>query len=97
MKTTDQMIDYLSHLVAKFPIISIEDGLDQSDWTGFAKLVERLGQTVQLVGDDLFCTNPTITQKGIEKNVANAVLVKVNQIGTLTETLETIKLAKAAG
>lgn len=96
-KTTDQMIDYLESLVKKYPIISIEDGLAENDWDGWAKLVERLGKTTQIVGDDLFCTNPRIANEGIQKKVANAVLIKLNQIGTLTETLQTITMAKNAG
>lgn len=96
-KTSNQMISYLKSLVDKFPIISIEDGLDQSDWEGFAKLVEVLGKRVQIVGDDLFCTNPEITSDGVERQVANSVLIKLNQIGTLSETLKTIKIAENAG
>lgn len=96
-KTTDQMIAYLKSLVDKFPIVSIEDGLDQSDLEGFSKLVQVLGQRVQIVGDDLFCTNPEITAQGVQRQLANSVLVKLNQIGTLSETLKTIKIADKAG
>jgi enolase len=78
----------------KYPIVSIEDGLDENDWDGWKILTERLGKKIQLVGDDLFVTNPKILKEGIEKKIANSVLIKVNQIGTLTETLETIKLAQ---
>lgn len=86
--------DYLGDLVRQYPIISIEDGLDESDWEGWAYLTQKLGKTVQLVGDDLFVTNPKILQEGIDKNIANAILIKFNQIGTLSETLDAIYLAK---
>lgn len=89
--------DYLGDLVRQYPIISIEDGLDESDWDGWAYLTEKLGKTVQLVGDDLFVTNPKILQEGIDKNIANAILIKFNQIGTLSETLDAIYLAKQNG
>ena len=95
--TSDQMIDYWEELVDKYPIISIEDGLDQEDWDGWVKLTERLGDRVQLVGDDLFVTNTARLKKGIELGAANAILIKVNQIGTLTETLDAIETAKRAG
>ncbi|MEM7366533.1 MAG: phosphopyruvate hydratase, partial [Pseudomonadota bacterium] len=78
-------------------IISIEDGLDEGDWEGWAQLTRQIGDRVQLVGDDLFVTNPVILKEGIDKQVANAILVKLNQIGTLTETLEAIRMAKSAG
>ncbi|MDQ0514032.1 enolase [Mycoplasmoides fastidiosum] len=97
VKTSQEMIDYLVSLVNRYPIISIEDPLDETDWDGFEALVAALGNRVQIVGDDLFCTNPKITAEGVTKNLANAVLVKVNQIGTLSETLETIRIAKNAG
>jgi len=84
-------------LVDKYPIISIEDGLDQEDWDSWVKLTERLGDRVQLVGDDLFVTNTARLKKGIELGAANAILIKVNQIGTLTETLDAIETAKRAG
>lgn len=97
VKTEDEMIDWLEELVNKYPIISIEDGLDENDWEGWAKLTERLGKKVQLVGDDLFVTNTKKLEKGISEGVANAILIKVNQIGTLTETLNAIEMAKEAG
>lgn len=90
-------VEYLADWVDKYPIISIEDGLDEGDWDGWKIMSDRLNDTIQLVGDDLFVTNPKIVQKGIDNGIANSVLVKVNQIGTLTETLETIQLAHAAG
>lgn len=96
-KTTDEMIDYLKELVAKYPIISIEDGLSENDWEGFAKLKAEIGNKVQIVGDDVFCTNPRILEQGIDKNIANAILIKLNQIGSLSETIETILIAKKAG
>ena len=89
--------DYLADLVDRYPILSIEDGLDESDWDGWAYLTKILGDRIQLVGDDLFVTNPAILKKGIDEGVANSILIKVNQIGTLSETLEAIKLARAAG
>ena len=97
VKTENEMIDWLEELVNKYPIISIEDGLDENDWEGWAKLTERLGKKVQLVGDDLFVTNTKKLSKGIEEKVANAILIKVNQIGSLTETLNAIEMAKEAG
>jgi enolase len=84
-------------LCEKFPIVSVEDGLAEDDWSGWAALTARLGARVQLVGDDLFVTNPTRLMRGIKGAVANSILIKVNQIGTLTETLETIEMAKRAG
>jgi len=93
----NQMVDYLHTLCDKFPIISVEDGMSEDDWDGWAYLTDKLGKNIQLVGDDIFVTNPRILQQGIDKNVANAVLIKVNQIGTLTETYQTINLAKSAG
>lgn len=89
--------DYLTGLCNQYPIISIEDGLDESDWEGWAYLTKQLGNKVQLVGDDLFVTNPKILQEGIDKNIANAILIKFNQIGTLSETLDAIYLAKQNG
>ena len=89
--------DYLVGLTRQYPIISIEDGLDESDWEGWAYLTSKLGDKVQLVGDDLFVTNPAILQEGIDKNIANAILIKFNQIGTLSETLDAIYLAKKNG
>ena len=93
----DQMVDYYADLVEKYPIISIEDGLAEDDWTTWRKLTERVGHKVQLVGDDLFVTNTKFLQRGIDTQTANSILVKVNQIGTLTETLAAIELAKQAG
>ena len=93
----DQWIDILESWVDKYPLISIEDGAAEGDWDGWKKLTERLGKKCQLVGDDLFVTNPAILKEGIEKGVANAILIKVNQIGTLTETFEAIEMAKRAG
>jgi len=90
-------VDYLSDWVDRYPIISIEDGLDEADWDGWKILSERLNDTIQLVGDDLFVTNPSILARGIEQGIANSVLIKVNQIGTLSETLETINMAHKAG
>ena len=92
-----QFCDYLATLCDKYPIISIEDGMDEFDWDGWDLLTQRLSDKVQLVGDDLFVTNPKILKEGIQKKVANSVLIKVNQIGTLTETFETIEMAKRAG
>lgn len=96
-KTVDEMIDYLEDLVNKFPIISIEDGLAEEDWNGWKKLTERLGDRIQLVGDDLFVTNIERLQKGIDNKIANSILIKLNQIGTLTETLDAIELAHKNG
>ncbi|PDW77949.1 phosphopyruvate hydratase [Helicobacter pylori] len=89
-----ELVAYYKKLVAKYPIVSIEDGLSEDDWEGWAFLSKELGRQIQLVGDDLFVTNASILQKGIEKNIANAILIKPNQIGTISETLETIRLAK---
>ena len=96
-KTTDEMIDMWESWIAKYPIISIEDGLAEEDWSGWQKMTERIGGKVQLVGDDLFVTNTERLAKGISMHVANAILIKVNQIGTLTETLDAIEMAKRAG
>ena len=95
--SASEFIDLLEGWVNKYPIISIEDGLAEDDWAGWAELTERLGKKVQLVGDDLFVTNTSIFKEGIEKNIANSILIKVNQIGTLTETLAAIQMAKDAG
>ncbi|TAN46709.1 MAG: phosphopyruvate hydratase [Methylococcaceae bacterium] len=92
-----EFIDYLTVWVDKYPIITIEDGLAENDWDGWKLKTEKLGQRVQLVGDDLFVTNPAILKEGIAKGIANSILIKVNQIGTLTETLEAIRMAQAAG
>ena len=97
LKTLDEMIDYLVSLAEKYPIISIEDGLAEEDWDGWKKLTERLGNKIQLVGDDLFVTNIKRLQKGLDLGVANSILIKLNQIGTLTETLDAIELAKKNG
>lgn len=88
-----QLIDYYADLVSSYPIVSIEDGLDEKDWAGWKLLTDRLGTTIQLVGDDLFVTNPQILQEGIDQHIANSILIKVNQIGTLSETRQAIKLA----
>jgi enolase len=95
--STEGMIGFWEEWVDRYPIVSIEDGLDESDWSGWKALTEKLGDRTQLVGDDLFVTNPKILQQGIDQGVANAILIKVNQIGTLTETLEAIALARDAG
>ncbi len=97
MKTKDEMVEYLVELCDKYPIASIEDGLAEEDWDTWRVLTEKLGDKIQLVGDDLFVTNMQRLNRGIEKNVANAILIKPNQIGTLTETLDTIELAKKHG
>ena len=96
-RTAAEQVDYLEELVNKFPIISIEDGMDENDWDGWKLLTERLGERVQLVGDDLFVTNTEILSNGIEKGIGNSILIKVNQIGSLTETFEAIEMAKKAG
>ena len=96
-KTTDEMIDYLIDLVNKYPIISIEDGLGERDWDGWKKFTDLMKDKIQIVGDDLFVTNPSILQEGIDKGVANSILIKVNQIGTLTETIDAILLAQKNG
>jgi enolase len=95
--SSDEIVDYYVGLKKKYPIISIEDGMSEADWDGWATLTKALGATTQLVGDDLFVTNPSIFRKGIERGIANAILVKVNQIGTLSETLEAIEMGKRAG
>jgi enolase len=95
--TAAEFVDLLADWVEKYPIISIEDGMDESDWEGWKLLTEKLGKKVQLVGDDLYVTNPKILKEGIDKGIANSILIKVNQIGTLTETLEAIQMAKDAG
>ncbi|RII31673.1 MAG: phosphopyruvate hydratase [Geobacter sp.] len=96
-KTADQLIDFYENLVNKYPIISIEDGMAENDWDGWKKMTDRLGKRIQIVGDDLFVTNPKILKEGIQKGIANSILIKLNQIGTLTETLEAIEMAKRAG
>lgn len=95
--SSEQFADYLANLAGQYPIISIEDGLDESDWDGWAYLTQKLGKTIQLVGDDLFVTNPKILQEGIDKHIGNAILIKFNQIGTLSETLDAIYMAKKNG
>ena len=95
--TSEEMVDFLSVWVDKYPIISIEDGLDENDWDGWKLQTEKLGGKIQLVGDDLFVTNPAILKEGIDKGIANSILIKVNQIGTLTETLAAIDMAATAG
>jgi len=95
-KTSDEMIEFYEKLISEYPIISIEDGLAEEDWDGWKKLTEKIGNKCQLVGDDLFVTNPIRLNKGIDNGVANAILIKVNQIGSLTETLRAIKMAKQA-
>ena len=97
LKSTDEMIDFLEDLVNRYPIISIEDGLAEEDWEGWKKITVRLGDRIQLVGDDLFVTNVERLQKGIDMGVTNSILIKLNQIGTLTETLDAIELAKSNG
>ncbi len=96
-KTSEEMVDFYEELVDKYPIISIEDGLAEGDWDGFAMMTERLGDRIQIVGDDLYVTNAKILERGIEEKSTNSILIKVNQIGTLTETLETIEMATKAG
>lgn len=92
--TSEELVSYYEKLINKYPIISIEDGLDQNDWAGWKLLTEKLGHKVQLVGDDLFVTNFDKLTEGIEQKIGNSILIKLNQIGTLTETLEVIELAK---
>lgn len=93
-RTREEQVDYLAELATKYPIISIEDGMDENDWEGWKLLTERLGKTVQIVGDDLFVTNTEILAKGIEGDIANSILIKVNQIGTLTETMDAVQMAQ---
>ena len=95
--STEELVDFYEELVNKYPIISIEDPVDENDWEGFRLITERLGDKIQLVGDDLFVTNKKCLQMGIDNNAGNAILLKVNQIGTITETLETIELARKNG
>ena len=96
-KSREEMVAFYEQLLSRYPICSIEDGLGEDDWEGWRALTQRLGSRIQIVGDDIFVTSPAILQEGIRKGIANAILVKLNQIGTLTETLETIELAKRAG
>jgi enolase len=97
VKSADQLIDFYENLVNNYPIVSIEDGMAENDWDGWKKMTDRLGKRIQIVGDDIFVTNPAILKEGIAKGIANSILVKLNQIGTLTETLDTIEMAKRAG
>ncbi len=97
VKTPAEMVEFYADLVDRYPIISIEDGMAENDWDGWKLLTERLGSRIQLVGDDLFVTNTKILKEGIQKGIANSILIKVNQIGTLTETLDAIEMAKRAG
>ncbi len=97
VKTSEEMISWYDEMVAKYPIITIEDGLGERDWDGWKKLTDDLGNKIQLVGDDLFVTNPSILAEGIKKGIANSILIKVNQIGTLTETLDAIRMAQING
>lgn len=97
VKTSAEMVDWYEELCNKYPIISIEDGLDENDWAGHKLLTERIGDRVQLVGDDLFVTNTKKLAQGIEEGISNSILIKVNQIGTLTETFDAIEMAKRAG
>lgn len=96
-KTTDEMIDMYAEWCDKYPIVSIEDGLGERDWDGWKKLTDRLGHKIQIVGDDLFVTNPAILREGIQKGIANSILIKMNQIGTITETIDAMEMAKKAG
>ena len=97
IRSVEEMIDYYEELIMEFPIMSIEDPLDEEDWEGWKKLTDRLGDKVQLVGDDLFVTNTERLAKGIEMGAGNAILIKLNQIGSVSETLEAIKMAHKAG
>ena len=92
--SSSEMVDYLVNLTNNYPVVSIEDGLSEDDWEGWALLTEKIGDKTQLVGDDLFVTKQKMLQKGVDKNVANSILIKVNQVGSITETLETMQLAK---
>ena len=97
VRTSEEQADYLAGLTEKYPIISIEDGMDENDWDGWKYLTEKIGDKVQLVGDDLFVTNVQRLSKGIKNGIANSILIKVNQIGTLTETIAAVDMAKNAG
>lgn len=97
VRNAEEQVAYLAELVEKYPIISIEDGMDENDWDGWKKLTEKLGDKIQLVGDDLFVTNTEILTRGIENKISNSILIKVNQIGTLTETINAVNMAKNAG
>jgi enolase len=95
--TSDEMISYYETLVLEYPIISLEDPLAEEDWEGWKKITEKLGNKIQIIGDDIFVTNPNILRKGIKEKIANSILIKLNQIGTVTETIETVRLAYSAG
>jgi enolase len=95
--SSEEMVDYWARIPDAYPVVSLEDGMAEADWDGWVKLTERLGNRLQLVGDDIFVTNPAILREGIDRGVANSILIKLNQIGTLTETLDTIAMARAAG
>jgi len=97
IRTSEEQADYLAELAAKYPIISIEDGMDENDWAGWKYLTDKIGDKVQLVGDDLFVTNVERLSRGIKENIANSILIKVNQIGTLTETIAAVNMAHNAG
>ncbi len=97
LRSKEEMVEYIITLCEKYPIVSVEDGLAEEDWESWRELTDKIGDKIQLVGDDLFVTNPKRLRKGIEKNIANSILIKPNQIGTLTETLDTIELAKSNG
>jgi enolase len=96
-KSSEEMLDFWQEWVSRYPVVSIEDGLAEDDWSGWSALTARLGKRIQIVGDDIFVTNPGILRRGIEEGVGNSILIKLNQIGTLTETLETIRVAREAG
>ena len=96
-KNSMEMVEFYERLLSNYPLLSIEDGLGENDWEGWTQLTQKLGRRVQLVGDDIFVTNSKILKRGIEKKVANSILIKLNQIGTLTETLATISLAQKSG
>ncbi|HTY99063.1 MAG TPA: phosphopyruvate hydratase, partial [Rhodocyclaceae bacterium] len=95
--TSAAMADYLATLVGRYPIVSVEDGMAEGDWDGWKLLTDKLGKQVQIVGDDIFVTNPKILREGINRGIANSILIKINQIGTLTETFATVEMAKRAG
>ena len=95
-KSPAEMVQFYESMVDKYPVVSLEDGMAEDDWEGWRLLTERLGSRIQLVGDDIFVTNPKILKRGIEQGIANSILIKLNQIGTLTETLEAIEMAKRA-
>jgi enolase len=97
LMTSDEMVQWYVDLCDKYPIVSIEDGLGENDWEGWGKMTEALGDKIQIVGDDIFVTNPSFLSRGIEEGVANSILIKLNQIGTLTETIDTIHLAQRYG